>query len=167
MNVIAPERPIHEGERIIMLFDLISSDLASMGHYLENSPFTKLVLARTAHNEVTSSSHIRTHIILFWVEQRFSAANIEFFFFVIPSGPFSPRGICSFSQPAQPLHSANRAGENAEMSYSGFAPVTTCAITCAVTGVSKIPSRKCPVATKYPGVAVAPKIGRLSGVPGL
>ena len=88
MNVIAPERPIHEGERIIMLFDLISSDLASMGHYLENSPFTKLVLARTAHNEVTSSSHIRTHIILFWVEQRFSAANIEIFFFVIPSGPF-------------------------------------------------------------------------------
>jgi hypothetical protein len=40
-------------------------------------------------------------------------------------------------------------------------------MTClAVTGASRIPSRKCPVATKYPGVGVAPRIGSPSGVPG-
>src|SRR5712692_2417344 len=59
-----------------------------------------------------------------------------------------------------------RPGLNGEISYSGFSPVTTWAIRCAVTGASRIPSRKCPAATKYPGVAVAPRIGRSSGVPG-
>ena len=37
---------------------------------------------------------------------------------------------------------SKRAGEKAETSYSGPPPVIICAITCAVTGVSRMPSRK-------------------------
>jgi hypothetical protein len=43
---------------------------------------------------------------------------------------------------------SNRAGPNAAMSTSGFVPVITCDMTCAVIGASRIPSRKWPVATK-------------------
>ena len=53
----------------------------------------------------------------------------------------------------------NRAGENAERFSSDGFPVTTSAMTFAVIGASKMPSRKWPDAMKYPGVLVAPKIG--------
>src|SRR5581483_9624022 len=61
---------------------------------------------------------------------------------------------------------ANLAGENAVMSSSVGVPAMTCASTRAVTGASRIPLRKWPVAAKYRGSDVAPRIGSPSGVPG-
>src|SRR4051794_6334648 len=63
------------------------------------------------------------------------------------------------SRSHHPPQIPNRAGENAEILMSGGFPVTTSAITFAVIGASKMPSRKWPDAMKYPGVLVAPKIG--------
>src|SRR5258708_31541752 len=58
---------------------------------------------------------------------------------------------------------ANRVAEKFDKSIrdSGavvICPVISCPITLAVAGATRIPSRKYPVATKYPAVGVGPRI---------
>ncbi len=48
----------------------------------------------------------------------------------------------------QAVQFRKRSAENGVMSYSGLFPAMTCAITYAVMGARRMPSRKCPVATK-------------------
>src|SRR6266566_1536288 len=60
----------------------------------------------------------------------------------------------------------NREGPKCARSYPGELPKTSLVMICAVMGASRMPSRRWPVATKYPEVEVSPRMGRSSGVPG-
>jgi hypothetical protein len=54
----------------------------------------------------------------------------------------------TFRDDSEPQSHANLEGENADRSCSGLRPSMTAAITSAVTGARRMPSRKCPVAMK-------------------
>src|SRR5262249_864544 len=61
---------------------------------------------------------------------------------------------------------AKRSGENAEMSADGRFPIARSAMMRAGNGDRQMPLGKWPLARNKPGVAVAPRRGRSSGVPG-
>src|SRR5215469_4799454 len=67
-----------------------------------------------------------------------------------PSPNFERESLHSITGADNRFHS-NLVGENGSRSYEHGSPPTTCAMARVVMGVSRIPSRKWPVATKYPG----------------